>query len=384
MRKIKPNFASKPRLLFVVTEDWYFVSHRLHLAVAAIEAGYHVGLVTRISRHRELIKRCGIELFDWQISRRSHNLLREFHTIRRLIEVFRVFRPDVVHNVAIKPVLYGALAARLIGINKVVHALGGLGFVFSSSRLSAYLLRPFIKMLFLAALAGKSTRLILQNPDDRQLLLHAGVIPAERICLIRGAGVDTVRFAPSKEPAGALIIMLPARLLWDKGIGDFVQTAERFRRQGINARFVLVGGPDEDNPASVPKKQIRSWCSEGLVEWWGHRDDMPNVLSQAHVICLPTSYGEGLPKSLLEAASCARPIVTYDVPGCREVVRDGQNGFLVPLKNIDKLGEALLRLLGDPKLRRRMGANGRNLVLNEFSQEKVARETIDLYRGLLR
>jgi glycosyltransferase involved in cell wall biosynthesis len=378
----KPDSTPLPRLLFIVTEDWYFVSHRLHIALAARKAGFEVGVVTRISRHRDLIERYGIEIFDWQINRRSFNLLNEMVSIRQLIEAYRRFRPSIVHHVALKPVIYGALAAKLTGVRRVVQALGGLGFIFLSERHWARALRPVVYLLLSAALSGSHTRLILQNPDDRDKMLHMGVISPNRINLIRGAGVDTTRFVPLAENGNPPIIMLPARLLWDKGVGEFVEAARCFKQRGTNARFVLIGEPDEGNPASVPLTTIHSWCADGTVEWWGQCDDMPTILSQAHVVCLP-SHGEGLPKSLLEAASCARPIVTYDVPGCREVVIDGKNGFLVPFKNLDKLVEAIDTLLMDSSLRACMGVAGREMILDAFSQEEISRQTLELYHQLL-
>jgi glycosyltransferase involved in cell wall biosynthesis len=373
---------SKPRLLFVVTEDWYFVSHRLHLAEAAKAAGYHVGLMTRVSRHKEVIEQSGIELFDWRIRRRSFNPLNEFDAIRQLVSTYRRFKPRIVHHVALKPVIYGAMAARMAGVECIVQALGGLGFVFSSNRLSARSILPVIKRLYSAALAGRRTRLILQNPDDCNLLINAGVIAHDRIRLIRGSGVDTGWFSPKEEDAGLPIVMLPSRLLWDKGVGDFVEIARRFRQEGKEARFVLVGDPDDENPSSVPIETIRSWCREGIVEWWGRREDMPFIISQSHVVCLP-SYREGLPKSLLEAASCARPIVTYDVPGCREVVNHGENGLLVPLHNIDMLAGAVRSLVDSQTMRRRMGVAGRELVLRFFSAEMVAEQTLEIYQELM-
>lgn len=373
---------STPRLLFVVTEDWYFMSHRLHLAQAAMAAGFSVGVVTRVSTLGRTIENFGITLFNWRIRRRSYNPFAELRAIGQLIAVYRRFKPDIVHHVALKPVIYGALAGSLAHVDRMVQALGGLGFVFTSRRLSARILRPVVKTLYSAALAGKNTRLIIQNRDDAHLLTRAGVIHRDRIRLIRGSGVDTDVFAPSDELAGPPMVMLPSRLLWDKGIGDFVRVAKIVKAASSACRFVLVGDPDDENPSSVPVERVKAWCREGIVEWWGRREDMPTVLPRAHIICLP-SYREGLPKVLLEAASCARPIVTYDVPGCREAVKHGRNGFLVPFQRIDRFAETVQQLLADCDLRRRMGKAGRERVLENFSQEMVASQTLEVYRELL-
>lgn len=366
----------------MVTEDWYFASHRLHLAKAALSAGFRVGVLTNVSKLGPYIGHQGITLFDWTIRRRSFNPFTEFKSIRQLVSTYRRFKPDIVHHVALKPVIYGALAARLANVSRRVQALGGLGFVFTSRRFSARLLLPVIKWLYAIALAGERTRLIVQNKDDKRLLTRAGVIEPNRIRLIRGAGVATAEFIPRDEPSDPPIVMLPSRLLWDKGVGDFVQVAKIVNAKNRTIRFVLVGDPDEENPSSVPIEKVKAWCRGGVVEWWGRQDDMPSVLSKAHIVCLP-SYREGLPKVLLEAASCARPIVTYDVPGCREVVQHNKNGLLVPFQGIERFAEAVQQLIPDREMRQRMGKAGREMVLKNFSQEMIANQTLEVYRELL-
>lgn len=370
------------RLLFVVTEDWAFVSHRLHLSEAAIAAGYQVVLLSRISRYRAQIEASGVEVINWSLDRSSRNPFLELRALWEVYLALRRFRPDIVHAVALKPVLYSALACKLAGVSARVSALGGLGFVFSSRKFMAQLLRPLVVSAYRWALSGSRPRLILQNPDDREILLTAGVIEAERIRLIRGAGVNTAAFSPQAEFSGVPLVILPARMLWDKGVGEFVDCARAIKQKGVPARFALVGEPDEHNPECVPVAQLDAWIAEGAVEWWGRREDMPEVLRQAAVVCLP-SYREGLPKALLEAASSGRPIVTYDVPGCREVVLEGENGFLVPLKDVQALIAALERLLCNPELRSRMGTAGRKMVLREFSQERIAAETMRVWEEVL-
>lgn len=370
------------RLLFIVTEDWYFVSHRLHLARAAVAVGYQVALLTRVARHRDVIEASGVEVFEWTIKRGSINPMAELRALEGVFAVLRHFRPDLVHAVALKPVLYAAIACRSVGINPKVFALGGVGFIFSSQKFLARLLRPTLVVAFRWVLGGDHSRLILQNPDDLRMLLAVRMFDAKHIRLIRGAGVDTVVFSPRDEVPGIPLVVLPARMLWVKGVGEFVASARALQAKGVAARFVLVGEPDTHNPECVPMPQIEAWVREGVVEWWGHRNDMPDVLNQAAVVCLP-SYREGLPKSLLEAASCARPIVAFDVPGCREVIVDGVNGFLVPFNDVGGLAVALEKLLGDADLRRRMGEAGRELVMREFSQEKVAIQTMRVWSEVL-
>jgi glycosyltransferase involved in cell wall biosynthesis len=278
-----------------------------------------------------------------------------------------------------KPVLYGSLASRLAGIRGVVNALAGLGWSFSSRNWRARLLRPWIRLAF-RALVSQGT-VIVQNPDDAAVVRDEGVM-AERIRMIRGSGVDIECFRPQPEAEGQPRVVLPARMLRDKGVVEFVEAARLLRAQGSAARFVLVGDPDPENPASLSVAQLNAWRDEGIVEWETWRDDMPAVYQGAHVVCLP-SYREGLPKVLLEAAASGRAIVATDVPGCREIVRQGDNGLLVPPRDARALAEALRKLVDDPVLRRRMGQRGRKIAETEFSVEKVIAETLAVYREVL-
>jgi glycosyltransferase involved in cell wall biosynthesis len=371
-----------PRLLYLVTEDWYFCSHRLGLGRAAREAGFDVTVATHVDRHAAPILDAGLGLWPLPLSRRSAHPLREAALVRSITALYRGLRPDIAHHVAMKPVLYGSMAAWRTGIPHVVNALPGLGYAFSSTDLGARLVRPAIELAFRAALDRPNSRVLLQNPDDVALLTGRQVVDPSRVVLIRGSGVDVTRFQPSPEPAGTPLIVLPARLLRDKGVEEFVAAARRLRHEGVAARFALVGKPDPDNPASISPERLRAWQEEGTIEYWGFRQDMPEVLRSANVVCLP-SYREGNSNSLIEAAASGRPIVTCDVPGCRDVVRDGDNGLLVPARDPAALAAALRRLALDPALRARLGARGRERAVEEFSLSRIVGETLDVYRACL-
>lgn len=376
--------SSRPRaskLLYFVTEDWYFCSHRLPLAIAAKEAGYSVYVVTRVRSHGAEIEAAGLNLVPIELSRRSKNPLVEIATIRRLVGIYKEIRPDIVHHVAVKPVIYGSIAARLAGIPAVVNAMAGLGFLFSSETLMARLLRPAIRLLFSALLNNDRTTVILQNPDDVEVLCGTGTVDRQRVRLIKGSGVDTAVYQRRPQTDEVPVVLLASRLLWDKGIGEFVAVARKLRAEGIEARFVLAGEGDEENPASIGARQLDTWSNEGDVEVWGRRTDMPEVFASVHIVCLPTAYGEGVPKVLIEAASCGRPIVATDAPGCREIVVDGKNGILVPIKDTEALAAALCKLLRSPELRDTMGTFGRQLVQDQFSLERVNRETLAVYES---
>ena len=364
------------KLLFVVTEDWYFVSHRLPLAVAAQAAGFEVAVATHVGRQADAIRNAGIRLIPFVLSRRGSNPLAEVMALWRL---YRRERPDLVHHVALKPVMLGALAAWLARVPAQVNAVAGLGWLFTSSGRVVRLVRPVLRWMLARLLNQPHSLTIVQNPEDKALLERSGV-PAARLRLIRGAGVDIQVFYPSLPPPEPVCIVLVARMLWDKGVGEFVEAARRLAVTGVSARFVLVGDPDPANPASVPESTLRNWHGQHGVEWWGRREDMPAVLQAAHIACLPSSYGEGLPKSLLEAAACGLPIVTTDAPGCREVVRDGENGLLVPVRDVAALEAALRQLIEDAALRLRMGEQSRVRAETEFGLKTVIAQTLAVYR----
>lgn len=364
-----------PRLLFLVTEDWYFCSHRLPLAVAARAAGYEVAVVTRVRMHGEQIRRAGIRLIPFENARGSLNPFSDFVALMRLILIYRRERPAIVHHVAMKPVLYGSLAARIARVPYVVNALAGMGWLFTSSGRLGRILIPAVR-LGLARLL-KSGVAVVQNPDDAGLLRQLG-IPSSNVRVIAGSGVDLKEFGPRPEAPGRPRVILAARLLWDKGVGEFIEAARLLRDRGIQAEFILAGAPDQENPRSIPVAQVEAWVREGIVEHLGWVTDMAGLLCSCHIACLP-SYREGLPKALIEASAAGLPIVTTDVPGCRDVVIDGDNGLLVPARDASALADALTRLVADPLLRHGMGARGRARAEECFGLSTVIAKTLALY-----
>lgn len=375
--------TAAPKILFFVTEDWYFWSHRLPLARAAKAAGYVVTVVTRVQQYGDRIRAEGFKLIPLALRRRGSNPWQELRVIAQLVRIYRAERPDIVHHVAIKPVLYGSVAAWLAHVRATVNALAGLGYVFSSNQRKARLLRPLVKLAYHFLLNRANSRTIIQNPEDLHLLTNAAFLGPEKTVLIRGSGVDVDLFSPAPESQGVPIIVMACRMLWDKGVNEFVQAARLLRDAGISARFVLVGKSDTENPMAVPVSQLDEWQRQGDVEWWGHREDMHRVFALSHIACLPTFYGEGLPKVLIEAAACGRAIVATDVPGCREIVHHGENGLLVPARDPRALAEALKQLINNSSLRQRMGKRGREIAEAEFSVERVNDETLALYKVVL-
>jgi len=370
-----------PTILFFVTEDWYFCSHRLPLALAAQEEGFQVSVATRVRKHGEMITSHGLKLIPLELSRHSMNPFRGLLLLFRLIKILRKESPDILHNVSLKPVFYGSIAARFYKIPKVINALTGLGFLFSSRRWQARLVRPFIEMALRWILNRPNTRVIFQNPEDQELFIKRKLVQENRAVLIKGSGVDMSQFTTAPEPEGPPTILLASRMLWDKGVGVFVEAARLLAGKNVSARFVLAGSCDTSNPMAVPLATLEEWNRNGVIEWWGHRTGMNEVFHAIHIVCLPTTYGEGVPKVLIEAAACGRAIIATDVPGCREIVLNGENGILIPPQNPQALAEAIRQLIEDPALRQKMGETGRRIAISEFSSKKVIGETLALYKN---
>ena len=376
--------GKRPILLFVINDIPFFLSHRLPIARAAVAHGFDVHIAGQGAEDSADLKALGFTGHDVALGRGMVGGVGQSLTaLRQFYRLFRSLRPAVIHAVTVKPVLIAGIAARLAGTAGVVHALTGLGFIFASSTVKGRLLKQAVAWPLGYALNYGRARTIVQNPDDREALIRVTGVRADRISLIKGSGVDCARFSPQPEAAGSPIVVLGSRMLWDKGIAQFVEAAKMLRQSGIDARFVLAGKSDSFNPASVPEEQLKAWDAAGDVEYWGQRSDMDRVFAEAHIVCLPSYYGEGVPKVLIEAAAAGRPIVTTDSPGCREIGRDGDNAILVPVRDAASLAAALRRLIEDPALRARMGARGREIVLAEFSEEHVVTQTVELYEALL-
>ncbi|MBZ0301841.1 MAG: glycosyltransferase family 4 protein, partial [Anaerolineae bacterium] len=370
------------RLLYLVNIPRFFMTHRLPLARAAREAGYEVHVATSCYDEVNVsgIQAAGLPYHPLPLQQHGTSPLHEAQAFRAIDRLYRDLKPDLVHQVSIKSILYGGAVARMRGIPAVVNAVSGLGYVFVAPGAKFAVIRTGAKLAYRAALSHPNSCTIFQNPDDRDFFVRSGLVDAAHAVLIRGSGVDVEVFAPRPEPDGKPVVLFAGRLLWQKGIGEFVEAARRLQSR---ARFVIAGYGESGNPASVPPEKLEDWQRSGVIEWWGHRTDMPEVFAQTHIVCLPSSYGEGIPKVLIEAAACGRAIVTTDSPGCREIVREGENGLLVPAGNVDALCAALTTLLDDPVRRQQMGAVGRRMAAAEFSLAQVNAQTLAVYQTLL-
>lgn len=377
------------KVILFANTAWYLFNFRLSLAQALRAAGYDVLLISPPGPHGARLQALG---FRWQalpMERKSLNPFRELCVLWRLCRLYRRERPELVHHFTIKCVIYGSIAAVLARVPARVNAVAGMGYVFTNGSLKARALRPLVRGLIRWAVNGTGARLILQNNDDMMAFDEARLVRPGLTRLVMGSGVDLTRFVSRQplvlaqgEARPPTRVVLAARLLWDKGIAEYVEAARQLRAKGLNIHFLLAGEPDPGNPAAVPQGTWQAWQAEGLVDLLGQVDDMVTLLAGAHIAVLP-SYREGLPKSLIEAAACALPLIATDVPGCREVVTHEVTGLLVPLKNAEALAEAIERLHHSPELARKLGQAAQDRAVREFDEQIVIRQTLAVYRELL-
>lgn len=375
----------KPVLLFVVNVDWFFVSHRLDLAIAAREAGFEVHVAAAMTDKREELESLGLTVHPLDLDRSNKSPVSGLLLCLKLIRIFRGTHPDVIHLVTIKPVLFGGIAARIGRVPAVVSAISGLGFVFTGPTRNPLdkLLRIFSLGLYNFALRHPRQTIIFQNPDDRDTIAstHGNRIRS-RCRIIPGSGVNLDRCPVIPEAAGTPIVAMACRLLKDKGVMEFVEAARELHRRHVDARFWLIGDIDPDNPASLSSSDVRTIINSSPVEVLGFRSNVPDLYSRAHVVTLP-SYREGFPKSLIEAAACARPVVTTDTPGCRHAIEEGVTGLLVPVADSYALANAMQRLIHSPELRSSMGQAGRRRAEANFDIRSIAKTHLNIYRNLM-
>lgn len=372
--------GSNLKVILFANTDWYLYNFRLSLARALQEKGYEVVLVSPQGEYSVRLQNAGFRWIDLPFSRRGINPLREILLIFRLLRIYRSEKPDIAHHFTIKCVLYGSLVGHILRLKGIINSITGLGYVFVSNERRAQIAHFVTRRFYWLVL--RNTKVVFQNPDDRELFLSTGMANPKQCILIKGSGVDVVSIIPRPEISGIPLIILPGRMLYSKGVAEFVAAAKLIKREGVQARFVLVGQSDMGNPDGVPEEKLKEWQKDGDVEWWGWRNDMPDIYAQAHIVCLP-SYREGLPRTLLEGAAAGKPLVATNVPGCREIVRDGENGLLVAVRDPNALAKALKKLIESPDLRIQMGKRSRLLVETEFSEEWVNRETLAVYDSIL-
>jgi glycosyltransferase involved in cell wall biosynthesis len=367
------------KLLFIVSEDWYFYSHRFDLAKDAIKSGYKVILVCHGFSKKKYIESAGIKFISVRnFNRSSLNLFKDIILFFSILNILRIEKPNIIHNVGLKPIIYGSLCALVCNIKNVVNAMGGLGYVFTSNKISIkiikYLVVIFLKIIFRIL----KPRVILQNLEDYNCFINNSLICRERLYLIPGVGVDIDKFKFTKIPTGIPIVLLASRMLWSKGVSEFVEAAKLLRSKNLNVRFILLGSPDSGNPSSIPIDFLKN-LNKNYIEWWGYSNDIYIELKKSTVVCLPSYYGEGIPKILLEAMSTGRPIITTNMPGCKELVLN-KNGLLVSPKSVQDLANAVEYLIFNRNIIDEMGLKGRKIVEQEYSVKEINKQVLRIYQ----
>lgn len=365
------------KILFIVNVDKFFISHRLPIALECIHKGYEVHIACALTGAETQLQDLGINVHSIPLTRAGISLFEEIKAFIHIYKVIKLLRPDVVHMITAKPVAYGGVACKLLGINKRVASISGLGYAFIDNSLKAKLIKNVILMLYKFSLKNISTQIIFQNENDKKLFIHYGIIRESQSVLIRGSGVDLSEYVVKPESIDVPVVMFVSRLLYDKGIREFIAAVRLLKSQQIDFRAVLVGSTDE-NPNSAKQHEIKQWQDEGIIEYWGYREDIPQVLSQSNIVVLP-SYREGLPKTLIEAAACGRAVVTTDVPGCRDAITPDITGLLVDVKDHLTLANSIKSLILNPELRYKMASHGRELAEQSFDIKNVVRIHMQIY-----
>ena len=370
------------KILYLVNDSSFFMSHRMPTALAAMNSGYEVHVATNLKNNKVYLNSIGFICHEVSFKRSSLFLVSELKTIIRIFNIYRRIKPDLICQETIKPVLYGTLVSKFIPRGPIINTITGLGYLFISQKKIHLLFQNILLFIYKIIFASNFVHLIFENFDDADFFTKKGITNKKKYSVIRGAGVDINKIQPNKFIPNKISIVLVARMLWDKGVGEFVDAARIILSNNHNVSFILVGGVDLENPKGNKEKVLNSWVEEGIVEWRGHSNNVAKILNDSQIACLP-SYREGLPKSLIEAASAGLPIITTDVPGCREVVIHNVNGLLVSPKNPSSLVDALLILINDQNARRQMGAKSREFAEKKFSLKIIVKSTLDLYNKVL-
>tara|TARA_A100001388_G_C28772298_1_gene504694 strand:- start:2353 stop:3507 length:1155 start_codon:yes stop_codon:yes gene_type:complete len=375
------------RILFNISEDWFFLSHFLSRALNAKKSGFEIYVCCNETNKRKIIESHGIKFIKHPYRRSNINPIYEIYILIRLLFVIKKTKPDLIHNIALKPIIHGSFAARLLNFRTVINAPVGMGYVFSSNNLKAKLLKPivlFLLRIFLDSNNGKNKRgkVIFENNDDLKYFKLLKAVDSRHTCVISGAGVEIDKaFSKKKRNNKIPKVILIARMLKDKGVYEFYEAFQLLKNKKIKCQFVLVGDVDPLNPASLKRSTLKKWKDENLIQWLGWIDDIKKVLLETDILCLP-SYREGLPKSLVEGAAAGIPLIATDTVGCREVVIDGYNGFLVPIKDSEKLAAAIEKLIMDSSLRKLMGRESFKMASEKFSSTKINSLTLKVYNEL--
>ena len=364
------------KIIYFVSEDWVFLNHRFDLARKVNSSGFKLSLITKVSNFKKEIEKKKIKVINLKTERGSLNIRKSIKDIYKIFKIYKEIKPDIVHHFGIRQIVHGNIASKLAKIKKSYNSITGLGSVFVSGNI---LLKVFILVVLKFALLVKKSYVLVQNQDDFNFF-KKNKLSNKNIFLLPGSGVDTNKFIKTKEPKGKIIFLFASRILKDKGIVELIEATKKLKSQKKKFEVFIAGSPDYQNKSTISHEQLKNWESLNYIKYLGQVEDMAELYKKIHVGILP-SYREGLPKGLLEAASCGKPIITTDVPGCREIVKNEINGLLVPPKDSHELMKAMKKLILNKSLRISMGKKGRETIKKKFSNLKASKDLIDLYKN---
>ena len=369
----------QPKIIFVANTSWYLYNFRLPLLKELVSRGYQVFALAPYDSYVKKLEEHGINHINIRITRSSLNPFADLKLLKHFLTIYRKYKPDIVQHFTIKPVIYGTLAARILRIKYIYNMVPGMGYVFTGTSFKKFWIQRIVRYLYRRTMVF-SNHVFFQNMDDCNYFLKHELVTKNRTTIIAGTGVDTNKFKPTKKiKKKTITFVIAARLLWDKGIGEFVEAAHALRRKYNNTDFWVLGPVDLENPKGIRPDQLQRWNQEGDVQYLGMTDNIKNYLSKADVIVLPSYYKEGLPLSLLEGASMGMPIITTDSTGCREVVEDGVNGFLIPIKDVKSLVASMEKFIKKPLLISQMGRASRKIVLKKFDSKIIVKQILQYY-----
>ena len=370
----------KKKILFICNVDWFYVSHRLPIGIEALNQGYEVHLAAQCTgEERFLIKR-GFKIHNLNFQRCQMSIYGSIVSLIKILKIIFYIKPDIIHAVTIKPVIFGGLASKIFGKSSFVASISGLGYIFTSKNIISKLVKFFVILAYKIALSNKSMMVIFQNKNDRNILKKICKIQDQKISLIEGSGVDLSFFKPNKNQKESNIILFASRLLKSKGIFEFIECAQKLKNKKY--QFLVAGKIDFENPDCISKEELFRFHNKGIIKYVGNVDNVKEIISDSKIVVLPSYYGEGLPKILIEAAACGKPIITTDHPGCRDAIIPDKTGYLIPVRNSIKLAESIKKIFDSPALCHSMGNEARKLALRKFDINKVVKKHISIYDSL--
>lgn len=370
---------TKEKILFFVSEDWYFLSHRLGLAKDALSLGYDVVLITNVTDKLEEITAAGIKVLPLKINRAGINIFNEVVTLKNIFNYIFQEKPNYIHNISLKPILYGSFAGFFLN-TKIINTFAGLGILCEDNSNAKPLFRSLITFIIKILMKQKKASIIVQNNRDFNFFTKKRIASNKQVNLILGSGINLSEYNCLKESNGEINIILASRMLWSKGIKEFVDASLIINKKFPNAKFKLIGRIDEKNSDGVDISYLQNLSQYKHIKWYGHTDNMLKVFSESNIVCLPTFYGEGIPKVLIEASACQRAVICSNIPGCTEIIQDGINGLIIEPKNSLLLAEAIEKLISSPSLRNKMGKSGREIVARKFTMPIINKQTLGLYK----